>query len=201
MNKKLIAVLSAFSLCVSMTACSNKNNDTSKESKASSTNTSTKANKNAISLLSKSSEEVETIGNIGTYIKLSDNNTTVEGSGVDVDGNIININTPGTYSISGKLSDGQIIVNTDKEKKTYILLDGVDIKCKSNSPIQILISEKTVFAIADDSENKISDGETYDKAENNQEPAIFSKEELIFIGNGYLKVNGNYDKGIVAKMI
>lgn len=199
MNKKLIAVLSAFSLCVSMTACSNKNNDTSKESKAGSTNISTTTNKNATTLLSKSSEEVETIRNIGTYIKLSDNNTTVEGSGVDVDGNVITINTAGTYSISGKLSDGQIIVNTDKEKKTYILLDGVDITCKSNSPIQILSSEKTVFAIADDSENKISDGETYDKAENNQDAAIFSKEDLTFIGNGYLQVNGNYDKGIVSK--
>lgn len=199
MNKKLIAVLSAFSLCVSMTACSNKRNDKSKESDSSSINTSTKENKNATTLLSKSSEEIETIGDIGTYIKLSDNNTTVEGGGVDIDGNIITINTAGTYSISGKLSDGQIIVNTDKEKKTYILLDGVDVTCKSNSPIQILSSEKTVFALADDSENKISDGETYDKTENNQDAAIFSKEDLTFIGNGYLKVNGNYDKGIVSK--
>lgn len=199
MNKKLIAMLSAFSLCVSMTACSNKSSDTSKESGASSTNTSITTNKNATTLLSKSSEEVETIGDIDTYIKLSDNNTTVKGSGVDVDGNVITINTAGTYSISGKLSDGQIIVNTDKEKKTYILLNGVDITCKSTSPIQILSSEKTVFALADNSENKISDGKTYDKAENNQDAAIFSKEDITFIGNGSLEVNGNYDKGIVSK--
>ena len=118
MNKKLIAILSAFSLCVSMTACSNKSDDVSKESTSSSTNVTT--------LLSKLSEKVETIGDIDTYIKLSDNNTTVDGSGVKVDGNIITINTAGTYSISGKLSDGQIIVNTDKEKKIYILLDGLD---------------------------------------------------------------------------
>ena len=199
MNKKLIAMLSAFSLCVSMTACSNKSSDTSKGSEASSTNTSTTTNKNTTTLSNKSSEEVETIGDVGTYIKLSDNNTTVEGSGVDVDGNVITINTPGTYSISGKLSDGQIIVNTDKEKKTYIILDGVDITCKSTSPIQILSSEKTVFALADNSENKISDGETYNKTENNQDAAIFSKEDLTFIGNGSLEVNGNYDKGIVSK--
>lgn len=199
MNKKLIAMLSVFSLCVSMTACSNKSSDTSKESGASSTNTNTTINKNATTLLSKSSEEVETIGGIDTYIKLSDNNTTVEGNGVDVDKNVITINTAGTYSISGKLSDGQIIVNTDKEKKTYILLNGVDITCKSTSPIQILSSEKTVFALVDNSENKISDGETYDKTENNQDAAIFSKEDITFIGNGSLEVNGNYDKGIVSK--
>ena len=199
MNKKLIAMLSAFSLCVSMTACSNKSDDTSKEDGTNNTNSSTTTNKNATILLSKSSEDVETIGDIDTHIKLSDNNTTVEGSGAKIDGNIITINTAGTYSISGKLSDGQIIVNTDKEKKTYILLDGVDITCKNSSPIQILSSEKTVFALADNSENKISDGETYDESENNPDAAIFSKEDITFIGNGSLEVNGNYDKGIVSK--
>ena len=88
MNKRLIAILSAFSLCVSMTACSNKSDDISKESTSSSTNASTASNTNATTLLSKSSEEVETIGDIDTYIKLSDDNTTVDGSGVKVDGNI-----------------------------------------------------------------------------------------------------------------
>lgn len=199
MNKKLIAILSAFSLCVSMTACSNKSDNTSKESTSSSTNASTATNENATTLLSKSSEEVETIGDIDTYIKLSDKNTTVDGSGVKVDGNIITINTAGTYSISGRLSDGQIIVNTDKEKKTYILLDGVDITCKNSSPIQILSSEKTVFALGEKSENKITDGESYDESENNPDAAIFSKEDLTFIGNGSLEVNANYDKGIVSK--
>lgn len=132
MNKKLISILSVFSLCVSMTACSNKSDNTSKESTSSRTNASTATNENATTLLSQSSEEVETIEDIDTYIKLIDNNTTVDGSGIKVDGNIITINTAGTYSISGKLSDGQIIVNTDKEKKTYILLDGVDITCKNS---------------------------------------------------------------------
>ena len=199
MNKKLISILSVFSLCVSMTACSNKSDNTSKESTSSRTNASTATNENATTLLSQSSEEVETIEDIDTYIKLIDNNTTVDGSGIKVDGNIITINTAGTYSISGKLSDGQIIVNTDKEKKTYILLDGVDITCKNSSPIQILSSKKTVFALGENSENKITDSESYDESENNPDAAIFSKEDLTFIGNGSLEVNANYDKGIVSK--
>ena len=190
MNKKLIAMLSAFSLCVSMTACSNKSEDTSQEG-GTSTNTNT--------LLSKSDKKVETIGEIDTYIKLSDDNTTVDGSGVKVDKNIITINMAGTYSISGGLSDGQILVDTIKEEKTYILLYGVDITCKNSSPIQILSSEETVISLADNSENKISDGETYDESEDNPDAAIFSKEDLTFIGNGFLEVNGNYDKGIVSK--
>lgn len=195
MNKKLISMLSAFSLCISMTACSNQSDNTSVQSTVDSTSTNT----NTTTLLSKSSEEVETIGDIDTYIKLSDNGSTVEGNGVDINENIITINTAGTYSISGNLSDGQIIVSTDKEKKTYILLDGVDITCKNSSPIQILSSEKTILALADNSKNKISDGETYDESENNPDAAIFSKEDITFIGSGSLEVNGNYDKGIVSK--
>ena len=191
MNKKLIAMLSALSLCVTMTACTNKNEDTS----STSTNSATTAN----SLLSKSTKKVETIGDIDTYIKLSDDNTTVNGKGVKVEKNVITINTAGTYSISGTLSDGQIIVNTNKEEKTYILLDGVDITCKNSSPLQILSSEKTVIALGDNSENKISDGKSYDESENNPDAAIFSKEDLVFIGTGSLEVNGNYDKGIVSK--
>lgn len=199
MNKKLIAILSAFSLCVSMTACSNKSEDTSTGNGTSSTSTSTTTNKNANILLSKSDKKVETIGDIDTYIKLSDNKTTVDGSGVKVDGNVITINTAGTYSISGSLSDGQIIVNTSKEEKTYILLDGVNITCKNSSPIQVLSSEETIIGLADNSENKVSDGEAYDESENNPDAAIFSKEDLTFIGNGSLEVNGNYDKGIISK--
>ena len=199
MNKKLISILSVFSLCVSMTACSNKSKDTSTGSGTSSTSTSATTNKNANILLSKSDKKVETIGDIDSYIKLSDNKTTVDGNGVKVDGNVITINTAGTYSISGTLSDGQIIVNTSKEEKTYILLDGVDITCKNSSPIQVLSSEETIIGLADNSENKISDGETYDESENNPDAAIFSKEDLTFIGNGSLEVNGNYDKGIVSK--
>lgn len=194
MNKKITAILSTAALCLNMTACSNKNSNESGESIKSET-----TNISATSLLSKSTEEVETIGDIDTYIKLSDNNTKVDGNGVEVEGNIITINTAGTYSISGKLSDGQIIVNTDKEKKTYILMDGADITCKKNSPVQILSSEKTVIALAENSKNKITDGTSYEESENNADAAIYSKEDITFIGSGSLEVNGNYDKGIVSK--
>ena len=58
MNKKLIAMLSALSPCITMTAGTNKNEDTS----ITSTNSATTANP----LLSKSTKKVETIGYIAT---------------------------------------------------------------------------------------------------------------------------------------
>ena len=58
MNKKLITMLSALSPCITMTAGTNKNEDTSRTS----TNSATTANP----LLSKSTKKVETIGDIAT---------------------------------------------------------------------------------------------------------------------------------------
>ncbi len=195
-NKKLITMITALSLCISVSGCSDKTNT----STTGSSDVKSKTTPNTV--LSTSDEKVETIGDIETYIKLSDNKTTVDGDGVKIDGNTITINTAGTYSLSGKLSDGQIVVNTDKEEKTYILLDGVDITCSNSSAINVVSSEKVVFALADGSENKISDGNTYAEQGENEtqlDAAIFSKEDIAFIGNGSLEVDGNYDKGIVSK--
>ena len=189
MNKKLITILSAFSLCVVMTACSKESNDSSN-------------NTNSVQSITSPSIKSETIGDIDTYIKLEDNNTTVEGNGVEIKDNIITINQSATYSISGNLSDGQLIVNTNKEEKTYILLDGVNISCKNTSPIYVTSSEKTIIALAENSKNYISDGSNYafeNTSEDEPNAAIFSKEDLTFIGNGYLEVKGNYDRGIVSK--
>ena len=100
MNKRLVSIISIFSLCVTMAGCSNKNNDSSSNSTENSQITTTSPNS-------------ESIGEIDTYIKLSDNNTTVDGEGVTVENNTITITNAGTYSVSGSLSDGQVIINTN----------------------------------------------------------------------------------------
>ena len=108
MNKRLISIISIFSLCVSITGCSNKSNDSSSNSTKNSQITTT-------------SPKSESIGDIDTYIKLSDDNTAVEGEGVTVENNIITITNAGTYSISGSLSNGQIIINTNKPLKPKMI--------------------------------------------------------------------------------
>lgn len=191
MNKKLISFLSIFSLCVVMSGCSAKIDESS-----------TTSTKDTQAIQTTTNQKTESIGDIDTYINLSDNNTTVEGSGVTVENNIITITNSGTYSISGKLSDGQVIVNTNKEEKTYIVLDGVDITCSNSAPIYVVSSEKTVISLADGSTNTIQDGSEYvfeDSSTDEPNAAIFSKEDLTFIGTGSLEVSGNYDRGIVSK--
>ena len=84
MNKRFLSILYTLSLCVVVTACSAKTN-TENNVSDSTTNSQTEI----------AVKESESIGDIETYIKLSDDNTVVEGSGVNVENNIITITDAG----------------------------------------------------------------------------------------------------------
>lgn len=135
-------------------------------------------------------------------IQLNGTGAVVDGSsGAIAEGNTITIKTSGTYVISGKLNDGQIIVDAEDKATVRIVLNGVEINSSSNSPIYVKKAEKTVISIEEGTENYISDGKTYDLEDSEDEPnaAIFSKDNLTINGTGKLVVKGNYNNGIVSK--
>lgn len=143
----------------------------------------------------------ESIGKVDTYIELGASIKT-EGSGVDIENNIVKITKGGTYSISGTLSEGQIVIEATELDKVYIVLNGVNITNSKGAAIYIKEADKAVIAMEDNTNNYLTDGKTYAfEDENKDEPngTIFSKTDLVFIGNGSLTVNGNYDRGIVGK--
>lgn len=143
----------------------------------------------------------ESIGKVDTYIELGASIKT-EGSGVDIENNIVKITKGGTYSISGTLSEGQIVIEATELDKVYIVLNGVNITNSKGAAIYIKEADKAVIAMEDNTDNYLTDGKTYAfEDENKDEPngTIFSKTDLVFIGNGSLTVNGNYDRGIVGK--
>ena len=187
MNKKLIAMLSALSLCVTVTACSKNNNKNLQ--------TQSSTNKTSINI---ESLENESVSNPDTYIKLG-TETTIEGQGAQVSNNKVTITKAGTYSISGKVEDGQIIVNAGDEDKVYIILNGADINCSNSAPIYVKNAKKAILSLADGTENNICDGEKYvleDSSSNDPNAAIFSKDDMAIIGSGKLTVNANYNNGI-----
>ncbi|HCW53273.1 MAG TPA: dockerin type 1 [Clostridium sp.] len=163
--------------------------------------TSNSANNN--SSVSVTTGDTEKISNITAYVNLNNNSTEITGdsTGISIDGNKISILAGGTYSFSGTLDDGQIIVDTESSQNVYIVLNGVNLSCSNNSPIYIKNANKTVIGLADNTKNYINDAESYTFEDNSDEPnaAIYSKDDLVFIGNGSLEVNGNYDKGINGK--
>ncbi len=188
MNKKLVSMISALSLCVSVTACSKKSDSSKSENTL----------KSSINI---ESMKEEIVGQVDTFIKLG-TETTIDGGGAKVENNKITITSAGTYSISGKLESGQIVVNAGDEDKVYIILNGVDITNSNSAPIYAINSKKVVICLEDKTENTITDGEKYvfeDESTDEPNAAIFSKDDLVFIGSGKLTVNGNYNHGIVSK--
>ena len=136
------------------------------------------------------------------YIKLNGSDVTVEGSGVIANGSVVRINKAGVYVISGKLNDGQIIVDTEDNGTVRLVLNGAEIDCSDNSPIYVINSAKTVISLEDGTENTVSDGENYvlvDDSSDEPNSAIFSKDNLTINGTGTLTVIGNYNDGITSK--
>jgi len=133
-------------------------------------------------------------------IVLNGNSITMDSSGATVSGSTVTITSAGTYNISGSLSDGQIIVNTEDEGTVRLILNGVNMTCSSSAPIYVSNAKKTIIVLAENTENYVTDGASYKNlVDNEPNAAIFSKSDLTIYGNGSLVVDGNYADGISSK--
>jgi hypothetical protein len=111
--------------------------------------------------------------------------------GIIIDGTTVTITSAGTYSISGTLNDGQIIVDTNDEGAVRLILSGVTISSTTNAPIYVANADKAVIVLAEGTENYLTDNK------NNQENAtILSKDDLTICGDGSLTVSGNDNDAI-----
>ncbi len=125
-------------------------------------------------------------------ITLNENSISTDAeNGTSIDGTTVTITSAGTYSISGTLNDGQIIVDTNDEETVRLILNRATIASTTNAPIYVANADKTVIVLAEGTENYLTDNE------NNEENAtILSKDDLTICGNGSLTVNGNDNDSI-----
>ena len=121
--------------------------------------------------------------------------------GVTVAGSKATITAAATYRVTGSLTDGQIVVDTEDEATVRIILNGAHIACSSSSPIFVEKSEKTIIILQENTENSVTDGTSYVLEPDTDEPnaAIFSKADLTIYGTGLLTVSANYNDGIASK--
>ena len=135
-------------------------------------------------------------------ISLLEDAITVTGAGATADASKVTITNAGTYSISGKLANGQVIVDTQDAEMVQLILNGVNIACSTSAPIYIASAEQFMLVLADGTENSVTDGTAYvfeTAGEDEPNAAIFSKADLTIGGNGALTVDGNYNDGIGGK--
>jgi hypothetical protein len=135
-------------------------------------------------------------------ITLNGDTIATEASGAVIEGSTVTLTAAGTYTISGTLTDGQIIVNTEDTALVRLILTGVDIHSSTSAPIYVMNAEEVMIVLADNTDNRVSDGTSYlFDTVNEDEPnaAIFSGSDLTIYGNGTLTVAGNYNDGIASK--
>ena len=133
-----------------------------------------------------------------TTIALTGTAATVTGDGATADGSVVTVSAPGTYVVSGTLSDGQIIVNSPDDGTVQLVLAGASITSSSDSGIRVDEGDKTVLILADGTTNTVADGATYpDAAEQNA--AIWSDDDLSIGGSGTLTVTASFEDGIASK--
>lgn len=131
-------------------------------------------------------------------IMLGGSTISIEGEGASADASVLTISSSGTYSISGNLDDGQIIVDTKDDGIVRLILDGVDINCSTNPPIIVRSSHKTMIVMADGTNNFVSDKGNYINGDE-YNAAIYSADDLTIFGNGTLNIDANYNDGITSK--
>ena len=137
----------------------------------------------------------------GIQIQLSDDKITTDSNSVEISDNVVTITEAGTYVLSGELSDGRIVVDTDKDAEVELVLNGVTLTCSNYAPIKIVKAGTATITLADGTENTLNDGATYDleDEDDNTDAVIFSKDDLVLQGGGTLYINGAYKHGIVCK--
>ena len=138
-----------------------------------------------------------------TSIVFSDNDIKVVGKETEISNvngkQIVKIIKKGDYLISGSCSNGQIIVEANKEKDVRLILNGLTLTCSDSAPIYEKQCDKMVITLADGTENVLSDISQYvyeDTEKKQPDAVIFAKDDLVINGKGTLKVNSSYMEGI-----
>ena len=133
-------------------------------------------------------------------IELQGNTASCSSSQVSVSGGIVTISSEGTYKISGTLSDGQIVVDADKEDEVHLVLDGCDITSSDSAAIYVVSADKVFITLESGSSNVLANGGSFStNADDKIDGAIFSKDDLTINGDGSLEISSPAANGIVCK--
>jgi hypothetical protein len=112
----------------------------------------------------------------------------------------VEITEPGTYILTGTLSNGQVIVNSSAEGKVRIVLSNASITNSSGAAIDVRAADEVVVVLAEGTSNSLTDGSGYDTSgEDAADAALFSMADLTIGGTGSLIVTGNTADGIASK--
>ena len=144
---------------------------------------------------------VPVLGEDAAVVSFSDMGLEQETEGVSFDNGVVRIEKPGTYVLSGTLTDGQIHVDVKEKGDVVLVLSGVEIHNKASAAIEVeRCGRQAVISMAEGTENIISDG-PQSNADPDEDPSavLFSAADLVIEGSGSLQVTGGRVDGIASK--
>ncbi len=133
-------------------------------------------------------------------ITLADTGITTEGLGTTVNGGVVTINQAGSYTVSGTIAEGEIVIDEAVGNgEVELVLDGMNLtRTTTDAPIYAkhtgllkLKKNKNTTSTITDTRNKKAAGEG--------EYAVTAKGNVSVVGKGTLTINGTCKSGIGAE--
>ena len=128
--------------------------------------------------------------------------TSVQDTGITVEGGAFVITRGGSYELKGDLSGGQIKVAVPKTEQVELIFNNFTASCNTSAPLYIESADKATIVLAAGSVNTLTDATLYqfaNPADDKPNACIYSSDDLTIKGEGTLNVNGNYNNGIGCK--
>lgn len=139
----------------------------------------------------------------GDKLVFDNSSVTSDSDNVTIDGTTAIITSGGTYILSGKCSDGKVIISTQEDDVVHLVLDNIELSSKDSAAINELVGAKVVITLTNDSVNSLSDGSNYQSGSENDDTiptaCIYTKGSLTINGEGSLLVTGNCSNAIKTK--
>ena len=134
-------------------------------------------------------------------VSLADENTEIHGSGAYLNGSRVVIAHGGDYTVTGRLSNGQLVVEAESGAEVRLILAGADVSCSDVAARWIQNAGNTGVALAAGSENRLQSGAVFsaEALSLDVEGALHSEDDLVITGSGSLTVENACSHGIVCK--
>ncbi len=118
---------------------------------------------------------------------------------VTQNGSVYTIAAAGEYTLSGALSDGQIVVDAGDEDEIKLILDNASISCSTGAPILVKNAAEVTVKAEKDSYNTVTDLRTGSADGVEEDAAIYAACDLKLAGSGTLIVAAAFDNGVKSK--
>ncbi len=192
-NKKLLLPLSLLAI-LALVGCSSNSSSSSSSGDDPSGNTSN-GGTTAGEITVEDTEDEPEVTNDSSF------SLTTEDGTISNSGNVYTLSAAGTYTASGELEEGQIVIEAGESDEVVLELNGVTITNSSDAPIKAVTADKVEISAKSDTSNKVSDNRsakssTASEDDSVAEGAINAKCDLKLKGSGTLVVTGSYNNGV-----